>query len=90
MTENKNFKMEQEAFLVRRTYEKELHSNKNVLSTLGFMAVLAIFALASQGQQINNTDTTLSRNTKKTATPVCSQKVNVLCLKNSDEYSNAR
>ena len=89
MTENKNFKMEQEAFHVRRTYEKELHSNKNVLSTLGFMAILGLVALASQGNQyqpaLNEGHTA-----QKTPVPVCSQKVDALCLKNNEELVHSR
>lgn len=89
MTENKNFKMEQEAFLVRHTYEKELHSNKNILPTLGFMAVLAVVALASQEQQMEPISNR-SRTVQKEAVSISSQKVDVLCLKRNEEFNHSR
>ena len=87
--ENKNFRLEQEAFSVRCRYEKELHSNKNGLSTLGFMAILAVVALASQGKQhqpvLNGVETV-----QKAPVPVCSQKVDALCLKNNEKFVHSR
>ena len=47
MTGYEKFKSEQEAFDLRCTYERELHSNGNGLVSLGFMSVMAVIALAS-------------------------------------------
>lgn len=47
MTGYDKFKSEQEAFDLRCTYERELHSNGNGLVSLGFMTIMAVVALAS-------------------------------------------
>ena len=87
--ENKNFKLEQEAFSVRCRYEKELHSNKNGLSTLGFMVVLAVVALGSQEkhpQPVLNSAGTV----QKAPISVCSQNVEALCFKRNGELVHSR
>lgn len=87
--ENKNFKFEKEAFLLRCRYEKELHSNKNSLSTLGFMVILAVVALASQERYLQPVlkGTEMGQ---KAPVPVCSQKVGVLCLKENEKLVHSR
>ena len=47
MTGYEKFKLEQEAFALRCKYEKELHSNRSSLFSVGFMTMMAIVALAS-------------------------------------------
>lgn len=87
--ENKNFRLEQEAFSVRCCYEKELHSNKNGLSTLGFMVVLAVLALASQEKHLQPV-TKGTEMGQKAPVPVCSQKVDALCLKENEKFVHSR
>ncbi len=77
--ENKNFKIEQEAFLLRCRYEKELHSNKNSLQTLGFMAILMFGALASHEKQ-GVMSSNFVKPTQKEAVLVSSQRTDSLCV----------
>jgi len=87
--ENKNFKFEKEAFLLRCRYEKELHSNKNGLSTLGFMVILSVVALASQERPLQPVlkGTEIAQ---KVPVSVCSQKVDALCLKENEKLVHSR
>ena len=87
--ENKNFKFEKEVFLLRCHYEKELHSNKNSLSTLGFMVILAVVALASQERYLQPV-LKGAEMTQKAPLPVCSQKVDALCLKENEKFMHSR
>lgn len=87
--ENKNFRLEQEVFSVRCCYEKELHSNKNGLSTLGFMVVLAVLALGSQEKHLQPVTKGTEMGQKAPVT-VCSQKVDALCLKENEKFVHSR
>lgn len=87
--ENKNFRLEQEAFSLRCRYEKELHSNKNGWATLGFMVILSVVALASQEKHLQP----VSKGTEiaqKVPVPICSQKVDASCLKENEKFVHSR
>lgn len=89
LKENKNFKIEREAFLLRCRYEKELHSNKNSLQTLGFIAILMFGALASQEKQMVISSNPV-KPSQKEPVPVSSQRTDSLYVtkgNNNDIHS---
>ena len=88
--ENRNFKIEKEIFEVRCQYEKELHSNKNGLSTIGFMAILGLVALATQGKESSRNQKEMAVVPKAPAS-VCVHKGISLCeAKAKDEFVHSR
>lgn len=75
--ENKNLKFERETFLLRCSYEKELHSNKNSFATLGFMVILGVISLTLQANNLIN-DTKEVNLTRKPVPYISSKKTNML------------